>query len=95
MISLPLNSTFKDVATRVIWFEPPEQSLRDSVRFIAYAMAYATFEDMQQIREHVGDDDLRAVLLEAPAGIIDPRSWAYWHAILGQYPAPPMPVRKL
>ena len=58
-------------------------------------MAYATFEDMQHIREHFSDDDLREVLANAPPGIIDPRSWAYWHAVLGQYPAPAMPTRRL
>lgn len=91
----PLNATFTDVAKRVIWFEPPEQSLRDPVRFVAYAMAYGTAEDMQRIRGHFSDDNLRKVLAEAPPGIIDPRSWAYWHAMLGNYPAPTMPTRKL
>lgn len=95
MRSFPLNDTFEKVAKRVIWFEPPEQSLRDPVRFVAYAMSYATFEDMQRIREHVTDDELREVLASAPPGIIDPRSWAYWHVVLGQYPAPPMPAREL
>ena len=93
MNALPLNAAFKDIAKRVIWFEPPEQSLRNPVRFVAYAMAYATFEDMQAIREHLNNDDLRQVLADAPSGIIDPRSWAYWHAVLGQYPAPQMPTR--
>lgn len=58
MRSFPLNDTFEKVAKRVIWFEPPEQSLGDPVRFVAYAMSYAAFEDMQRIREHVTDVEL-------------------------------------
>ncbi len=95
MKSLPINDAFKKLSQRVIWFEPPEQALRDPVRFIAYAMTYATFDDMQCIRGQVTDDELREVLAKAPPGIIDPRSWAYWHVILGQFPPPTMPVRKL
>ena len=37
MRSLPLNDTFQNVAKRVIWSEPSEQSLSDPVRFVAYA----------------------------------------------------------
>ncbi|QDV81236.1 hypothetical protein TBK1r_01510 [Stieleria magnilauensis] len=33
MKPLPLNATFQDVAMRIVWFEPPEQSLRNPVRF--------------------------------------------------------------
>ena len=93
MKCLPLNDTFRAIAERVIWFEPPEESLKETVRFVAYAMTYATFEDMQRIREEIDDDALRYVLANAPPGVIDPRSWAYWHVILGIYPAPPMPER--
>jgi hypothetical protein len=90
---LPLNETFRDVARRVIWFEAPEDALQDTVRFVAYAMTHATFEDMRKIREQLTDEDLRQVLAQAPPGIIDPRSWAYWHVVTGQYPPPPMPTR--
>ncbi len=51
-------------------------------------MAYATYEDMQSIRKHFDDDDLRTALANAPPGIIDARSWAYWHLKLARYPAP-------
>jgi hypothetical protein len=78
----------------VIWFEPPEQALSDPVRFMAYAMTYATPEDMRAIRKHVSDDDFREALDRAPPGIIDPRSWAYWNSKMGRYPPPPRPVRR-
>ena len=93
MKSLPLNETFRSLAERVIWFEPPQDALQDTVRFVAYAMTHASFEDMLMIRTELDDDALRHVLDNAPPGVIDPRSWAYWHVILGLYPPPPMPER--
>jgi len=91
---LPITSLMLDLAQRIIWFEPGEQALADPVRFLAYAMTYAQHEDMREIRRHVSDDDFREALDQAPPGIIDPRSWAYWNSKLGRYPAPPLPVRR-
>src|SRR5258706_9248245 len=60
---------------------------------MAYAMTYATHDDMQTIRRHVSDEDFREALDRAPPGIIDPRSWAYWNSKMGRYPPPPLPKR--
>lgn len=95
MISLPLTEAMREIAARVVWFEPAEKALTDPVRFLAYAMRYATHEDMKAIRAHVSDDDFRAAIDSAPPGIVDWRSWAYWNLLLGRYPAPPMPARPL
>ena len=83
------------VARRVIWFEDAESALADPARFLAYVMTYGTHEDMKIVRRHVSDDDFIKALDHAPAGIIDPRSWAYWNSKMGRYPAPPMPERNL
>jgi hypothetical protein len=85
----------EDIARRIIWFEQPDEALRDPIRFMAYAFRYATPSDMQVLRKNVSDDDLRAALSQAPPGIIDARSWSYWNAIFGIFPPPPMPVRHL
>jgi hypothetical protein len=84
----------RNLARRIVWFEPPERSLRDLNRFLAYAMTYATSGEMARLRRHVSDRSLDAALRSAPPGIMDKRSWAYWHAVLGRYPAPPMPKRR-
>jgi hypothetical protein len=94
MISFPLTPETEAVARRVIWFEPPEQALADPIRFMAYALASATHEDLKVLRRYVSDDQLLDCLNRAPPGIIDPRSWAYWNSKLGRYPAPPMPTRR-
>jgi hypothetical protein len=93
MKALPNTKDFRDLARRVIWFEPPEVALQDVPRFLAYAFRYATHDDMQEVRRVMSNEDLRQALALAPPGIIDPRSWSYWHALLGTFPPPPMPER--
>jgi hypothetical protein len=95
MKTLPLTPDTEALARRLVWFEQPSEALADTPRFVAYAFARATHEDMTLLRKFLDDDDLREALDHAPPGIIDPRSWAYWNSRLGRYPAPPMPVRQL
>lgn len=93
MNPIPVTPEILAVARRIVWFEAPQKALADPVRFMAYAMTYALPEDMRFIRKFVSDDDFRDALDHAPAGIIDPRSWAYWNSKMGRYPPPPQPAR--
>jgi hypothetical protein len=93
MRPLPYTSDLKAIATRIIWFEPPERALADPVRFLAYLMTYGTIEDVALVKRHLGPDDFREALERAPPGIIDERSWAYWNVMTGRDPVPPMPRR--
>lgn len=79
----------------MIWFEEPEQAIVDPVRFVAYAMTYGMHEDMVAIRRYLSDKDLKQCLKNAPPGIFDGRSWAYWNLKFGQIPVPPIPERKI
>jgi hypothetical protein len=93
MRPLPHNADLLGVAPRVIWFEPPERALADPVRFLTYLMTYATPDEIAVVRRHVPLDDFRAALEQAPPGIMDERSWAYWNIMTGRDPVPPMPRR--
>lgn len=93
MKKLPRNADLMMVARRVIWFEPPEQGLADPVRFLAYLMTYGTLTDIAVVQRYLDLADFREALNRAPPGIIDERSWAYWNAMTGRYPAPPLPRR--
>jgi len=95
MKPIPLNPETEEVARRIVWFEEPAEALADPVRFMAYAIARATHEEMKIIRQYVSDDDFREALDKAPPGIIDRRSWAYWNSKMGRSPAPPLPKRQL
>lgn len=93
MKSLPYNADVLVVAQRVIWFEPPQQALADPIRFLAYLMTYGGANDLAVVRRYLDLADFREALEQAPPGIIDERSWAYWNTITGRYPVPPMPRR--
>jgi hypothetical protein len=93
MKSLPLEPELLALAPRVIWFEEPQEALANPVRFLTYLMTYGTAEDIATVRRHVADADFLSALDAAPAGIMDARSWAYWNAMAGRYPPPPMPQR--
>ena len=95
MNPIPHTPETDALARRLLWFEDPADALADPVRFLAYAFEAATHEDMALLRRHLTEADFRAALAAAPPGIIRPRSWAYWHARLGNAPAPPMPHRRL
>ncbi|MXX91804.1 MAG: hypothetical protein F4213_21660 [Boseongicola sp. SB0677_bin_26] len=82
-----------DVARRVVWFKPPQETLEDEVFFLNHVMIYGRADDILETRHHFNDDALRNALQNALPGIWDPRSWAYWHLVLDLLPVPPMPVR--
>lgn len=94
MTDIPFIAETAALARRLVWFEPPSKALSETPRFVAYAAAHATHNDMKILRRFLSDDEFRAALDHAPPGIIDPRSWAYWNAKLGRYPAPPLPIRR-
>lgn len=93
MKPFPLTTDFIRAAERIVWFEDAQMALADPIRFLAYAMRYATAEDMALILSHTGPEGLVQALDAAPPGIIDERSWAYWNAKVGRYPAPAPPKR--
>jgi hypothetical protein len=95
MNRLPLTTEIEAIARRVVWFEEPSQTVKDPTRLVAYAMTYGTHCDVEALRKYLTEDDLRHALDNAPPGVFDPRSWAYWNLKLGRYPAPPMPERSL
>jgi hypothetical protein len=95
MKPIPLTPETEALARRLVWFEEPADALADPVRFVAYALESATHEDMNALRRYLTEADFREALDAAPPGIIRPRSWAYWNARMGRYPAPPLPTRQL
>jgi hypothetical protein len=95
MISLPHSADLLEVARHVMWFEPPEQALSRPLRFLAYLMTYGTPAELEIVRGYVDEPAFREAIEQAPPGILDERSWAYWNIVAGHYPVPPMPQRAL
>jgi hypothetical protein len=87
--------TLEQLAARYVWWLSSRDALSRTTVFLCQIMRLGTFEDAQAVRRMYGDDALRAALAEAPAGALDPRSWTYWHHVLGRLPVPRMPERPL
>jgi hypothetical protein len=83
------------LARRLVWWKPPEETLRAPDRLIAQVMALGTWDDIELAKRQWGLDAFRRVLATPPPGVFDPRSWNYWHVVFGIAPTPPLPVCKL
>lgn len=94
MKAFPITPELLAVAERVVWFKPPHETLTDAVHFLAHVMTYGTVEDLRAIHAFAGPEDFREALENAPPGVFDARSWAYWNLKYGRFPAPSMPVRR-
>lgn len=90
---MPIASDLETVARRVIWFEEPHEALADPHHFLCYLMQNGTDQDVITSYRYFSEDDFRAALKNAPAGILDGPSWAYWNLMLNQDPEQPMPQR--
>lgn len=88
-----MNPEIRRIASRVVWWEPPEVVVTREDDFICRAMALGSWEDVNSIDRLYGTRRLRAALGHASPGIFDARSWHYWHHRLGLGPAGPLPTR--
>jgi hypothetical protein len=91
---MPSDSLMR-VARRLFWWMSPTEALRDRNRFLAQVMALGTWEDVAAVQEECPEGEWRDALRRVAPGVIDPRSWHFWHVRFGMVPIPPMPVRRL
>lgn len=82
-----------EMAERLIWWQGARQSLRRPERLIAQAMAIGTTADAELVERIFGQEALRAVLADAPAGVFSDRRWDSWHLRFGYRQTPPLPTR--
>ncbi|MDZ4345554.1 MAG: hypothetical protein U1E51_24325 [Candidatus Binatia bacterium] len=94
MKPLPNTEALLAVAKRVVWFKEPADALADPLHFLAHVMTYGTVEDLRVVESVTGEEEFLETLDHAPAGVFDPRSWAYWNLKYGRVPAPALPVRQ-
>src|SRR5437667_6687544 len=83
------------VAKRIVWFGSPEEALEFPMRFLTYAMTYATDEDIEILRKYFSDDEFKAALDDPAPGIFDQSSWTKWNQRYGRTPIPPLPKRRI
>ena len=93
-MTLPTTPEMLAVAERVVWFSPPEETLRQPYLFLAHLMTYGLIPDVVYVQRTLGMAAFEEALQHAPAGVFDARSWAYWHLMCGQATPPPLPERQ-
>ena len=85
----------RELASRYVWWKSPEQALERRSHWLCQLLQLGTAEDVRSARRILGDEALREALRSAPPGVLDARSWSYWHLVLFGSPVPPLPRRPL
>ena len=80
------------VARRVFWWGKPEEWMEDARRFTAQVMVFGDWTDTTLTWKLLGESSFRQVLANAPPGVFDPKSWAFWHHLF-HVEVPPLPRR--
>ncbi|WP_437982541.1 hypothetical protein [Sorangium sp. So ce117] len=88
------EAALREIAARYVWWQPPEVTLARRHHFLCQVMALGTEEDVTTVRRAMGDPALLDALEHAPPGVMDPKSWNFWHLFFGRRP-PPLPERPL
>jgi len=83
------------IAARVCWWQGAGETLEERPLFLCRVMALGTWEDVCFCLDRFGKDAFRAALRSAPPGLMDRRSWHYWHHRLGVLPVPAEPIRAI
>lgn len=95
MRPLPHTAELEAVARKTVWFKSPAEAIDRPFHFVAHVLTFGTHDDVRTLRRYLSEEELREAIDNAPAGVFDPRSWAYWNLKIGRYPAPPIPKRAL
>jgi hypothetical protein len=82
------------IASRVVWWEAPEQAVSRLDDFLSRVMTLGTLSDVNAIEQIYGTERLRAALRSASPGVFDLRSWHYWHHRLELGDAASLPTRR-
>jgi hypothetical protein len=83
------------LARKYVWWEEPERALERRPLLLCQLMQLGTWEDVRLARRLFGDEAFKAALIGAPPGVLDSKSWSYWHRFYGVVPVPPLPERPL
>lgn len=87
------EETLRAIAAKLIWWQPPEVSLRDVRRLVAQIMNLGTWEDVKFAQEHLGLTAFRDALEHAQPGWFEQDSWVLWHHAF-KLPVPELPQRQ-
>ena len=89
------NDALAELAERYIWWQSAAETLLRPERLLCQLMQFGTDDDVRTARTLLGDEAFRDALRSAPPGVLDDKSWNFWHLVLFRQPPPPQPSRPL
>ena len=89
-----MTPELRRIASRVVWWDSREHAVCRLDDFLCRVMALADLADANYIETDYGAARLRTALRLALAGVLDARSWHYWHHRLGRGDPGPLPARR-
>ena len=89
-----MRPELRRIASRVVWWDTPEDVVSRLDDFLCRVMALGDLADVNEIEALYGPERLCTALRSAPAGVLDARSWHYWHHRLGLGDPGPLPTRR-
>lgn len=75
--------TPEDLASRYVWWQPADATLRDLDVLLWQILQLGTAADYVLARSLWGEAAFRDALARARPGALDERSWAFWHRHYG------------
>ncbi len=90
----PVTSDLHHLAEKYVWWESPDRVVARRELLLCQLMQLGTWPDVRLARRLFGDQAFIDVLAKAPPGILDLKSWVYWHRFFG-LEVPPLPARPL
>jgi hypothetical protein len=92
-LSAPYPVELIRVASKVVWYDSPEETLADLPTFLTHLMVYGSSTDVTVVERYVPLEEFRNVLETASAGVFTKEVWQRWHERFGM-PVPPLPRRR-
>jgi hypothetical protein len=89
------NEVLVGLAERYVWWQSAAETLARPERLLCQLMQLGTAEDVRAARAVLGDGAFRDALRSTPPGVLDDKSWNFWHRVLFGSPPPPLPSRPL
>src|SRR5207248_1541288 len=71
-LTAPYPQELLRVAKKVVWYDRPEETLRDLRTFLAHVMVYVSLTDVVVVERYVPEEEFRGALENAPAGVFRP-----------------------
>ena len=90
-----VEGQLEELARRYVWWLAPAVALANHAHLLCQIMQLGTWEDIRTAKQRFGEDAFREALRAAPPGVLDERSWNFWHLNLFHREPPPMPTRPL